>query len=233
MAISQKKSLSQVCYLFERSLLLSFVFDATSIRIFNWNGHFLSIFGMFIKCFPVILNEFSLIRSLIQLNFAAGYGLAVMLWVQFFFVCELGERADVILDAFKISTFVVELLTEVYFHFILLSNIPIRTTDYQTHFIIVDGTFYQQIIRMTWCFLFKANRMELRWSSDHSVLLTVNYSKWYVSYSSWIFTFQYVRPKWSRSGIKRIKSDSKDPLTYFQITHKIFSFVMFLLNFGS
>lgn len=29
------------------------------------------------------------------MGYAAGYGLATMLWVQLFYVCEMGERTDV------------------------------------------------------------------------------------------------------------------------------------------
>lgn len=78
-------------------------------EIFFWRNisnpvAFTYMIGMAIYCqytvigwfyFSYFASDFIWIRMHFQMNFAAGYGLAIVQWVQLYYVCDLGRNIQV------------------------------------------------------------------------------------------------------------------------------------------
>lgn len=83
------------------SLVLPYNGNASSILLFNCNGHLLPIYGKFSILLQRIrsLLQRILIPGPFQMNYAAGYGMAVITYVQLFYMCELGDSIEVLFEA--------------------------------------------------------------------------------------------------------------------------------------
>lgn len=102
--------------------------------------------------------------SVYKMDYLAGYGIAVLSYVQMAVFCYTGQNTVNRVNSYDswIDYNILQIQNQICFE-----TIHNRTTDSQMHTMILSGIFCQQVLRRMWCIWYFACRMAIISQWDH------------------------------------------------------------------
>lgn len=151
-----------------------------------------------------------------QMNYAAGYGMAVLSHVQLFFICELGDRVEVS-NLFSILILMREFNEDERF-----------VKEIECFFVPQENGFVNILYDSNWYTLplkHQKDLMRLIDCKQHGRNLTIGPFKKIINRQLFKEVSFFVNNQWSHEWTKQFHS------LHTQITNNVYTFVMFLMNF--